>query len=636
MSSSLLMVAKDVVNEKVDEKRSSIDESINSSSNWWGRGRLPQKIPDLTSSFSSSGIRTGHDNNNNHDNISPHQKGGRRKRRALGGNAHSSAFYHYSHPNLPQPPLSTTTTYASDDETTSFFQSWNYTEQEIHQLYQDFPPLSQNKFNTVDNLYPKMRFLVETIQQEGNFPKNNDDDKAKLITASTILKNSTPATFFGCRLEKVILPKHAYLAYHSPTLPSGHDLLLPSSSINDSKEGSAISLFEEFLNACTGTTAEFASLCNRWQMQQRNSECQKLQPQRRHTVKRIETFERLFRKGLLSVIRDHSDFDNRNNKRDDGDDEFNSTSEEMVQLILNHGANPIHIVGREGKGNGVSLLHWSAGVGNLGATRVLLETLLSSSQKRSKRKDMMDLLLNSRGAKDGATPLHWACCGVNAGGFGCGGHFDICRLFLEDDSLISDENSLHSGIGSDVASNVQKHHGPNNIFSSSTTTTSLELVNAATVTGNTPLMWACWSGSLPVVKLLLRHGADPHATNNNGCTIAHWCCSGGHLHVCQYLHERHSIDFKNENEAGHTPLNHAVTYGRPDVVEWIVSTFHSSREEENSVERGGKGNDGENQTDIERDTSTDLIKEGELAKEFASWLQGDEARMAVLDIFENV
>eukprot|EP00957_Ditylum_brightwellii_P072600 5517271-Ditylum_brightwellii.AAC.1 len=37
-----------------------------------------------------------------------------------------------------------------------------------------------------------------------------------------------------------------------------------------------------------------------------------------------------------------------NDKRDDDDDEFNSTSEEMVQLILNHGANPIHIDGREG------------------------------------------------------------------------------------------------------------------------------------------------------------------------------------------------------------------------------------------------------------------------------------------------
>lgn len=41
------------------------------------------------------------------------------------------------------------------------------------------------------------------------------------------------------------------------------------------------------------------------------------------------------------------------------------------------------------------------------------------------------------------------------------------------------------------------------------------LANAATSSGNTPLMWACWSGSIEVVKLLVAAGADPHTHNEN-------------------------------------------------------------------------------------------------------------------------
>ena len=54
-----------------------------------------------------------------------------------------------------------------------------------------------------------------------------------------------------------------------------------------------------------------------------------------------------------------------------------------------------------------------------------------------------------------------------------------------------------------------------------------ELIDSETKDGNTVLMWAAWSGSLDVVKLLVRNRADTAKANRNGCTVAHWAASGG-------------------------------------------------------------------------------------------------------------
>jgi len=83
-------------------------------------------------------------------------------------------------------------------------------------------------------------------------------------------------------------------------------------------------------------------------------------------------------------------------------------------------------------------------------------------------------------------------------------------------------------------------------------------------------MWAAWSRSLDVVKLLIRNRADAiNVANRNGCTVAHWAASGGSLEVCRFLAELVNVNFETENHAGNTPLDHAVAYRRVDVVRWL-------------------------------------------------------------------
>jgi ankyrin repeat protein len=111
-----------------------------------------------------------------------------------------------------------------------------------------------------------------------------------------------------------------------------------------------------------------------------------------------------------------------------------------------------------------------------------------------------------------------------------------------------------------------------------------ELINSQTKDGNTVLMWAAWSCSLDVVKLLVRGRADTTTCNRNGCSVSHWAASGGSLAVCKYLAEIANVDFSVENYAGNTPLSHAVAYGRSDVVKWL-------REDIQVEDRGGSAAD---------------------------------------------
>lgn len=277
----------------------------------------------------------------------------------------------------------------------------------------------------------------------------------------------------------------------------------------------------------------------------------KRQDQPRITAKQIEAFDVLFQRGLMPAAR---------NELCQSSDSWplqhtDITSAEIISLLLQHGANPLELDAR-----GASLLHWAAGCGNLEAVKVLLPYFRDGVFTESER--------------DGATPFHWAAAGAKAKEFGCGGHVDVCQYFLEQASR---EDAKR-------------------------------LINKVTKDGNSVLMWAAWSGTLNVVKLLVRNRADATLTNRNGCSVVHWAASGGNLPVCQYLAETAGLDFTEPNFGGNTPLTHAVAFGRTDVVEWLRNDVCADEDD---------------------------VLAAELAAKFVSWTDGDRNRKEVLSLFDD-
>lgn len=434
------------------------------------------------------------------------------------------------------------------------FFSRYYTGFEILAMNETFPPLLD--LNVSRHLHPKVRFLQETLHMDRN-------------DADAMRSSNIPPQYFGSRLEKTIAPRHAFLVYKN--LPHGKALLRSDSdtSINGNNESPPASRFTEFLLSSRKTN-RFCALCNQWRKEQQHQQQggHESIPTGTITSKQIEAFDCLFGRGVLAAARD--DLVQWNNTWPL--DHINISSSEILRLMIQHGANPL-----ERDIRGTTLLHWAAGTGNLAAVQELLPYFPNGMLETTER--------------DGATPLHWAAAGANPKEFGTGGHAHVCQY------LLSQCDSVWSHSSAAVASN--------------NTCTAKELVNRRTYDGNSPLMWAAWSGSLDTVKLMVRHRADWDVSNRNGCTVAHWAASGGNLDVCKYLAEVVNVDFFKPNQGGNTPLTHAVAFGRTEVVKYI-------RQVAESMESG----------------ADDEIA-ARLAADFVGWDRTDVRRNQVFQLFQN-
>ena len=60
-------------------------------------------------------------------------------------------------------------------------------------------------------------------------------------------------------------------------------------------------------------------------------------------------------------------------------------------------------------------------------------------------------------------------------------------------------------------------------------------INLINEEGNTPLQTATLVGSLDIVRLLIRFGADPGVTSRDGWSTLHIAAYSGHSEITQYI-----------------------------------------------------------------------------------------------------
>ena len=418
-----------------------------------------------------------------------------------------------------------TTSHQHEKESAYDYLSQFFSETQVMEMNRTFPPLLD--LNVSRHVHPKIRFLQETVMTDVGSNSFELDPMHKIHNermAMNLSKFEIPAQYFGARLEKTIAPSHAFLVYMD--LPHGLPLLMEKKNTDSARRGET--RWHDFLISCR-RTKQFCALCNQWQNEKEQKSRDVITPRHRVTSGQIEAFQFIFGRGLLAAARDELVQANNTWPLE----HINITSKEILQLLIQHGANPL-----EKDTRGTTLLHWAAGTGNLDAFEILLPYFPYRLLEKTER--------------DGATPLHWACAGANSKEFGTGGHYLLCQYLL---------------------SECEKEM----------TLSTKELVNEQTKDGNTPLMWAAWSSSLDTVKLMVRYRARWDLSNRNGCTVAHWAASGGNLEVCKYLGEVVGVDFFVPNLGGNTPLSHAVAFGRLDVVRWLRERATSLQEDQDDI-----------------------------------------------------
>ena len=181
-----------------------------------------------------------------------------------------------------------------------------YSPAEIEAMNATFPPLLT--LSVRNQLYPKLRFLRETLQME---------------------PHELPSPhFFGARLEATLAPRHAYLVWRG--LPHGRALLERWDDFL--RQGRQVKSFARY---CGGVSP-------------------------RH----IQAFEVVFGRGLLAATRQDLLQQNHTWPMEYVGEDLSSAR--LMELLISHGANPKQVDHR-----GVSLLHWAAGTGHLDGLRVL-------------------------------------------------------------------------------------------------------------------------------------------------------------------------------------------------------------------------------------------------------------------------
>jgi ankyrin repeat protein len=203
--------------------------------------------------------------------------------------------------------------------------------------------------------------------------------------------------------------------------------------------------------------------------------------------------------------------------------------------------------------------HWAAGEGHLHCLKFLLaekrKSCLKSSSSSSSSSSTCATTSSSSSKKvrrrDGKTSLHYAARN---------GRLD-CVQFLVDNECKEFQVDEQSG------------------------------------DGTTPFHLACWQLQLPVAKFLVQRGANPKATNEWGCSAAHWVGMARECRddvepdqdqqqqqqqqqqlrvrvreICRWMQEELDISFVERQKQGHATLHKAAQHCNQYFIEWLAQT----------------------------------------------------------------
>ena len=90
-----------------------------------------------------------------------------------------------------------------------------------------------------------------------------------------------------------------------------------------------------------------------------------------------------------------------------------------------------------------------------------------------------------------------------------------------------------------------------------------------------PIYWACKSGNLEIVELLVEKypGCDPHFVNDAGSSLLYVACVRGHIQVVRFLNKVCFISPVKPNDLGTTPIFAATFKGHIKMLKFLIDSL---------------------------------------------------------------
>ena len=89
--------------------------------------------------------------------------------------------------------------------------------------------------------------------------------------------------------------------------------------------------------------------------------------------------------------------------------------------------------------------------------------------------------------------------------------------------------------------------------------------------GRSPLHWACRSGALATVKMLVKAGAGVRVTDTDGDTCLIFAAYFGHTETVRYIVSFPEVDVNHKDTDGNTALLLAASHGHTETVRYLVN-----------------------------------------------------------------
>lgn len=123
----------------------------------------------------------------------------------------------------------------------------------------------------------------------------------------------------------------------------------------------------------------------------------------------------------------------------------------------------------------------------------------------------------------------------------------------------------------EILFNAEKQGDERLSFGSNKAASKSEFLNRKNVDGLTALHYAAFRGNIPIIKLLISHGANPFVKDKDGHNVIHIAAQGDQVATIYYFITNYNFDLNDRDKRESTPLHWAAYLNKEIALSFLIA-----------------------------------------------------------------